>query len=63
MEEEDKLKTFEVVTKDRPYYIKGHYIKVTNTETLIIRYYIDEIDPEVIVAVVDKGSLVLKLGN
>ena len=62
MEEEDKLKTFEVVTKDRPYYIKGHYIKVTDTETLIIRYYIDE-NREVIVAVVDKGSLVLKLGN
>ena len=62
MEQEDKLKTFEVVTKDRPYYIKGHYIKVTDTETLIIRYYIDE-NREVIVAVVDKGSLVLKLGN
>ena len=62
MEEEDKLKTFEVVTKDRPYYIKGNYIKVTDTETLIIRYYIDE-NREEIVAVVDKGSLVLKLGN
>jgi len=57
MEEEDKLKTFEVVTKDRQY-----YIKVTDTETLIIRYYIHE-KLEEIVAVVDKGSLVLKLGN
>ena len=57
MEQEDKLKTFEVVTKDRPYHIKGHYIKVNETETLIMQI------PEVIVAVVDKGSLVLKLGN
>ncbi len=57
MEQEDKLKTFEVVTKDRPYYIKGHYIKVNETETLIMQI------PQVIVAVVDKGSLVRKLGN
>ena len=62
MEEEDKLKTFEVVKNDRPYFIKGHYIKVRDTETLIIRYYIYE-NREEIVAVVDKGSLVLKLGN
>ena len=63
MEEEIPLNTYEIVTNDRPYHIKGHYIKVNENDTLIIRYNLQEIDPEVIVAVVDKGSIVVQVRN
>ena len=63
MEEEIPLNIYEIIREKNSLFVRGHFIRVNENDTLIIRYNLQEIDPEVIVAVVDKGSIVVRVRN